>query len=337
MKRWEIKAQGIEGLQQVEAAEPAPGPREVLVRVRACSLNYRDVLTAEGKYSRAPNKAGLVPLSDGAGEVESVGAEVTSVKPGDRVAGNFFQAWHGGPWKGEYVPSAMGGGIDGMLSEKVVLQEQGVVPLPAGYSFEEGATLPCAALTAWNSVVTHGGLTKGETLLVQGTGGVSIFALQIARALGAEVIATTSSAAKASRLQAMGVKAVVNYKEEPDWEKAVLGLTGKKGVELVCEVGGAGTLEKSIRSLAHGGRVMLVGVLAGGVSAGNPFGLAMKNATLRGIYVGSTSEFLQMNRFFEQHAVRPVIDRVFHFGEAPEALRYLKSGAHFGKVVISFG
>jgi NADPH:quinone reductase-like Zn-dependent oxidoreductase len=307
----------------------------VLVRVRATSLNYRDLLTAEGRYNRAPNKPGLVPLSDGAGEVEAVGAEVTTVKVGDRVAGNFFQAWHGGPWKGDYVPSAMGGGIDGMLSEKVILQEHSTVPLPSGWSFEEGATLPCAALTAWNSVVTHGGLTKGETLLVQGTGGVSIFALQLARALGAEVIATTSSAAKASRLQAMGVKAVINYKDEPEWEKAVLGLTGKKGVELVCEVGGAGTLEKSIRALAHGGRVMLVGVLAGGVSAGNPFGLAMKNATLRGIYVGSTAEFLVMNRFLEQHALRPVIDKVFPFGEAPEAFRYLKSGAHFGKVVVA--
>ena len=335
MKRWEIRGSGIETLELVDAPEPLPGSKQVLVRVRATSLNYRDLLTVEGRYRGGPGRAGLVPLSDGAGEVVAAGAEVKTLRAGDRVAGNFFQAWHGGGWRGDYTGSAMGGGIDGMLSELVVLEEAGAVKLPAGYSFAEGAALPCAAVTAWNSVVTHGALAPGETLLIQGTGGVSIFALQIARALGAQVIATSSSAAKIERLAGLGVRASVNYKENPDWEKAVLALTDKRGVDLVVEVGGAGTLDKSIRALAHNGRVMLVGVLAGGAQAANPFGLAMKNATMRGIYVGSSAEFTAMNRFFEQHAIKPMIDRIFPFADAKAAYAHLKSGAHFGKVVVS--
>ena len=335
MKRWEIRGSGIDALDLADAPEPAPGPKQVLVRVRATSLNYRDVLTVEGRYRGVPGRPGLVPLSDGAGEVVGLGSEVTSLQVGDRVAGNFFQTWHGGAWRGDHIPSAMGGGRDGMLSELVVLEEGGTVKLPAGYNFEEGATLPCAALTAWNSVVTHGALGKDETLLVQGTGGVSVFALQIARALGARVLATSSSAAKIERLAGMGASASVNYRDNPDWEKAILALTDKRGVDLVVEVGGAGTLEKSIRALAHCGRIMLVGVLAGGTQAANPFGLAMKNATLRGIYVGSSAEFAAMNRFFEQHAIKPVIDRVFPFEDAKAAYAHLKSGAHYGKVVIA--
>ena len=334
MKRWEIRGSGIEALELVDAPEPQAGPKQVVVRVRATSLNYRDVLTVEGKYRGTPGRAGMVPLSDGAGEVVALGPGVTTLAVGDRVAGNFFQAWHGGAWRGDYVPSAMGGGRDGMLTELVVLEEGGTVKLPAGYSFEEGATLPCAGLTAWNSVVTQGALGKDETLLVQGTGGVSIFALQFARALGARVFATSSSVAKIERLAAMGAAASVNYRDNPEWEKAILALSEKKGVELVVEVGGAGTLEKSIRALAHGGRIMLVGVLAGGAQAANPFGLAMKNATLRGIYVGSSAEFAAMNAFIERHAIKPVIDRVFPFGEAKAAYAHLKSGAHYGKVVI---
>ncbi len=338
MRTWELRGNGIETLALVERPTPQPGPGQVRVRIRATSLNYRDLMVASGTYARgAPPKRPLVPLSDGAGEVVAVGPGVSSVKPGDRVAGNFFQAWHAGPWKGDYAASALGGGIDGMLTEQVLLAEGGAVKLPEGWTFEEGATLPCAALTAWNSVVTHGGLRAGETLLVQGTGGVSVFALQIARALGAEVIATTSSAAKAERLKAMGADAVINYRERPDWEADVLALTGGRGVDLIVEVGGPSNLDRSMRAAALGGQVVYLGILGGLGARFDPEAMRGRSLILRTTNNGSRQAFEQMNAAIAAARLRPVIDRVFDFDDARAAYRHLEAQAHMGKVVIKTG
>ena len=242
---------GIDSLTLVERPEPTPGPRQVLVRVRATSLNYRDLITIEGNYARAAPKPDLIPLSDGAGEVVAVGPGVTRVKVGDRVAGCFMQKWVGGAIDDAAIGSAMGGAIDGMLTELAVLEEDGVVRLPPGLSFEEGATLPCAAVTAWHALVEIGGIKAGDTVLVLGSGGVSIFALQFAKMFGARVIATSSSKAKAERLKAMGAEAVVDYRATPDWDQEIAKLTGGRGVDITVEVGGAGTLPRSLHGDAH--------------------------------------------------------------------------------------
>ncbi len=324
---------GIDALQLGEKPVPRPGPMEVLVRLRAASLNYRDLLIVEGNYGRNLPLP-LVPLSDGAGEVVEVGAGVTRWQPGDLVAGTFFQDWEAGRITDSVSKSAMGGAIDGVLSEYAVFHERGVVELPSHLTFEEGATLPCAALTAWHCLAS-GGMSCGDTVLTLGTGGVSIFALQFARAAGARVIATTGSAAKAAILQEFGASAVINYRTEPAWEKRVLDLTGGDGVDIVVEVGGAGTLPQSLKSTRMGGHISLIGVLAGQQGEVSPLPAVMKNVRIQGIYVGCREMFESMNRAIALHGIRPVIDRVFPFEEARDAYRYLKSGAHFGKVVIA--
>ncbi len=325
---------GIEALQLREKEQPRPGDGEVLVRMRAASLNYRDLMVVEGSYSRNLPMP-LVPLSDGAGEVVSVGGAVGRWRPGDRVAGTFFQDWVGGKIPHEAPKSALGGAIDGVLAEYVLFREQGLVRIPDHLSFEEGATLPCAAVTAWHAL-RSGDPVCGDTILTMGTGGVSVFALLFARASGMRVIATTGSEAKMDRLRELGASDVINYKTEPDWDKKVWELTGKKGVDLVVEVGGAGTLAKSLKAVRLGGHISLIGVLAGATGEVNPLPAVMKKVRIQGIYVGSREMFTAMNRAIEFHAIRPVIDRVFPFDEAKQAYTYLKSGAHFGKVVISF-
>jgi NADPH:quinone reductase-like Zn-dependent oxidoreductase len=296
-------------------------------------LNYRDLLMAKGLYNpRLPLPRVL--CSDAAGEVLAVGDGVSSVKPGDRVASCFFQDWADGPPTDAAARSALGGELDGVLAEKVVLKEQGVVPIPYHLSFEEAATLPCAALTAWNALTTDFD-PSGQTVLVQGTGGVSIFALQFAKALGAKVLATSGHDEKLKRALALGADAGTNYKTNPDWDKWAK-LASGGGVDLVVEVGGAGTLEKSVRAIKPGGRIALIGVLAGG-SAFNPLPLMMKAGTLRGIFVGGRAMFLAMNRHIAERQLRPVVDRVFPFADAPAALRHLEAAGHFGKVVIAAG
>jgi NADPH:quinone reductase-like Zn-dependent oxidoreductase len=333
LRTWRfVESFGIENLRLVELPDPEPGPGEAVVRVRACSLNYRDLVVANGGYGRTV-KVPLTPLSDGAGEVMAVGAGVTRVKPGDRVCGIFMQRWiEGGP-SDEKFASALGGGIDGMLSEQVRLNAEGLVPMPPHLSFEEAATLPCAAVTAWNGLFRSGGLKPGESVLVLGTGGVSIFALQFGKIAGARVIATSGSDAKLERVRAMGAHGTVNYKTNPAWDKAVLALTGGVGVDHVVEVGGAGTLPLSIRSVRRGGHIALIGVLTGQGEM-DPRPVLVKSVKVQGIYVGSREMFEEMNRAISLAGMRPVVDRVFGFEEAPEAMRYMATGAHFGKVCI---
>ena len=325
---------GIDSLTLVERPDPTPGPRQILVRVRASSLNYRDLLTIEAKSARAAPKPDLIPLSDGAGEVVAVGPGVTRFKTGDRVAGCFVQRWFGGPIRESAMGSAMGGAIDGMLTELAVLEEEGAVLLPAHLSFEEGAALPCAAVTAWNALVVIGELKAGETVLVQGSGGVSIFALQFANLFGARVIATSSSAAKAQRLKQMGAEAVIDYKATPDWDVEALKLTGNRGVDITVEVGGAGTLPRSFLATRVGGRIAVIGLLTGAATV-DPMPILRRNLRVQGLYVGSTEMFEAMNRAIEAGGLKPVIDRVFPFAEAKDAYRHLKSQQHFGKIVIA--
>lgn len=334
MKAYEICGSfGFDNLTLAERPDPVPGHGQVLVRVRAAALNFRDLLVVKGLYN--PNlPLPLVPCSDGAGEVVAVGAGVSRVRIGDRVAGIFMQKWLGGAIDEQGARSALGGDLDGMLAEQVVLSEEGVVPLPEHLSFEEGATLPCAAVTAWHAVV-ESGIRPGDTVLLLGTGGVSIFALQFARMCGARVIATSGNDAKLARAKELGAADGVNYRAVPDWDRAVRELTGGAGVDLVVEVGGAGTLARSLRAVRIGGQVSLIGVLTGADGEVNPLPVVMKKVRVQGIFVGSRAMFEAMNRAIALHRLRPVIDRVFPFGEARAALAYLESGAHFGKVCIS--
>jgi NADPH:quinone reductase-like Zn-dependent oxidoreductase len=335
MKVYEIQSNaGIDALALVDRPEPKPAAGEVLVQVKATSLNYRDLLVIEGAYG-AGQKYPLIPISDGAGEVVAVGKGVTRVKIGDRVAATFFQDWIYGSLTREQMKSDLGGGIDGMLAEYVILHQDGLVILPDHLSYAEGATLPCAAVTAWHGLVTKGNISPGDSVLLLGTGGVSIFALQFAKIHGARAIATSSSDEKLALIKQLGADETINYKTTPDWEKQVYQLTNRTGVDHVVEVGGAGTLPKSLQAVRIGGRVSLIGVLSGRGSEIDPMPILFKSLTVQGIYVGSREMFEAMNQTIQQHQIKPIIDRVFPFNEAREAYRYLKSAAHFGKVVIN--
>jgi NADPH:quinone reductase-like Zn-dependent oxidoreductase len=326
------RANGIDTLEAHEAPRPVPGRGQILVRMRAASLNYRDLNVASGRAARGSLPENLIPLSDGAGEVVETGPDVTRVKAGDRVAGLFMQSWLGGEIEQWHVDSSRGGAIDGVLAEYVLFDQEGVVPLPDHLSFEEGATLPCAAVTAWNALYAGRPLKTGDSVLVLGTGGVSVFALQFARAAGARVIATSSSDEKLAKVRALGAHDGINYRTHPEWQDQVTALTHGRGVDHVVEVGGAGTLGRSIEAARLGGQVHLIGVLTGGEI--NPTPLLRKNIILRGIYVGSRQMFEAMNAAITLHQIRPVIDRVFPFDQAREAYHYMKSQQHVGKVVI---
>jgi NADPH:quinone reductase-like Zn-dependent oxidoreductase len=325
---------GIDALIKVDPPMPKPGRRQVLVKVVACSLNFRDLAIALGTY-RMPTRQNVIPLSDGAGEVVEVGADVTRIRVGDRVAGCFFQRWIGGPPSADTHTSALGGSIDGMLREYAVLEEDGVVNLPTHLSFEEGATLPCAAVTAWHALAEHAHIVAGQTVLVQGTGGVSIFGLQFARLMGAEVIVTSSSDEKLARARELGATHLVNYKSNPEWEKKVVDLTSG-GVDHVVEVGGPGTLAQSLRAIRVGGKITLIGVLSGAAEI-NPMLIFARRANVQGISVGSKQMFEAMNRAIAVSVLKPIIDKVFPFDEAPAAYRHLQSAQHFGKVVVRIG
>jgi NADPH:quinone reductase-like Zn-dependent oxidoreductase len=335
MKAYEIKeAVGIDGLVLNEQrAEPEAGPGEIKIRVRAAALNYRDLLVAKGAY-RGGTKPSVIPLSDGAGDVIATGAGVSRFKTGDRAAGAFFPRWAAGAITAEATAAALGGGSDGMLADYVVLPESGAIHVPAHLTDAEAATLPCAALTAWNAVVAMGKIKAGETVLLLGTGGVSLFALQFAKMHGARVILTSSSDTKLERAKALGADEVINYRATPDWDKAVGALTDGRGADLVVEVGGPGTLERSIRSVRVGGRIAMIGVVTG-TGQVDPRPLISRAIRLQGIYVGSLEMFRAMNAAIGANKLVPVIDRTFPFDRAREAYAHLATGSHFGKIVIT--
>ena len=335
MRVFEIRDRfGLEALTIGERPRPAPGPGQVLLKMRAASLNYRDLMLVKGQYNPRL-KLPRIPLSDGVGEVAAVGAGATRFNVGDRVAGLFMPGWQEGELTEAKARTALGDAFDGMLAEFVVLPEDGVIPVPAHLTDEEAACFPCAAVTAWNALVTRGGVRAGETVLIQGTGGVSLFALQFARLAGARVIATSSSDEKLAKVLAMGASDGINYKATPGWADRVRELTGGVGVDHVVEVGGAGTLGQSLRAVRVAGQISLIGVLTGRGEV-DPTPMLMKAVRVQGIYVGSGAMFAAMNRAIALHGLRPVVDRVFPFEQAREALAYMESQAHFGKIVIRF-
>ncbi len=323
---------GPDALKLEDLPEPAPGPGEVLVRTRAASLNYRDLLVVKGHYSRKLPLP-LIPLSDGAGEVVGLGARVTRWTPGDRVVAPFMTGWIDGPPTEAKASTALGGAIDGVLAELRVFPEEALLPIPEHLTYEEASTLPCAGVTAWNALIHGRGLNPGETVLVQGTGGVSLFALQFARLAGARVIATSSRDDKLERVRQLGASDTINYRSQPDWDEEVRRITDGVGVDHVVEVGGVGTLAKSFRAVRPGGRICTIGVLSGAGEVGF-LPIFMKSIELQGIYVGSRAMFEAMNRAISHHQLHPVVDRVFEFDQTVDALTYLESGAHFGKVVL---
>jgi NADPH:quinone reductase-like Zn-dependent oxidoreductase len=334
MKAYQLTATtGPGALRLVQLPEPKPAHCQVLVRVRATSLNYRDLMVATGNYGEV--ELPLIPLSDGAGEIAAVGEGVTRWKIGDRVAGTFFQGWQTGPFQREMPKTALGGALNGMLAEYVALSENGVVAVPPHLTFEEAATLPCAALTAWHALVMHGNISAAETVLLLGTGGVSIFALQFAKMHGARVIITSSSDEKLARANALGADDTINYCSTPDWDKEVFRLTDTAGVDHVVEVGGKDTLAKSLHSIRIGGQIHSIGGVSGFSTDVVLGDIIRKLAIVRGVFVGSRAMFEGMNCAITRHKTKPAIDRVFSFADAPAAYKYQQSGKHFGKVVIS--
>jgi NADPH:quinone reductase-like Zn-dependent oxidoreductase len=326
------QATGIDSLTLAEADIPQPGRGQVLVRMHAASINYRDLMIVNGRAARGAPPANLVPLSDGAGEVVSIGPEVTRVKSGDRVAGCFMQTWIGGPIGPDDAASSMGGAIDGVLAEYRVFDQNGLVHLPTHLSYEQGATLPCAGVTAWNALFAGQTLYPGDSVLVLGTGGVSVFALQLAVAAGLTVVATSSSDQKLERMQRLGATHLVNYRQHPEWQDQVVALTNG-GVTRVVEVGGPGTLSRSILATRQSGEIGMIGALTTGGDI-NPVTAMRKGLIMRGIYVGSQQMFEAMNRAITAHRIEPVVDRVFPFEQAAEAYRHQTGQTHLGKVVI---
>jgi len=332
MRRYVLKpgATGTGALQIEELAQRNLQPHEVGVRMHSASLNYRDLIAADHGVGRE-----LVPLSDGAGVVEEVGEAVSHLQKGDRVTGLFFPHWQSGEIDACVFSSARGGEpTDGMLSQYVYGQEKSFIKFPDHLSFEEASTLPCAGLTAWNALVVRGKLKPGETVVIMGTGGVAIFALQLAKKIGARVILLSSSDEKLKKAKTMGADEGINYREHPDWEKRVLEKTGGTGADLVLELGGGGTLGRSIEAVRMSGRISLVGVLTGFEAEVNPLPILRKSLSVRGIYVGSADMQRQLHRALEVNEIHPVIDRIFPFDQAKEAYAYMKSARHFGKIVI---
>lgn len=337
MKAYEIiSGTGVDSIQLTERPSPVAKAGEVIMTLRACSLNFRDVINISGPQDGRAKNTGVIPLSDGAGIVTAVGEGVTRLKVGDRVANAFMPDWLSGPMTPEVQARALGGTVDGVLTEQIALPATGVVRIPDHLTFEEAATLPCAGVTAWYAQFVGGRIVPGDTVLLLGTGGVSIFALQFAKMAGARVIITSSSDEKLARAKALGADHTINYRSHPDWQNLVLDLTGGKGADHAVEVGGPDTLNKTLEAVRVGGSISLMGVLTGFSANINTVAILHKNIKIQGTYVGSVSMFEAMTRALALHRTKPVIDRVFPFDQAKAALQHLKSGNHFGKVVVSF-
>jgi NADPH:quinone reductase-like Zn-dependent oxidoreductase len=335
MHVWEIQnSYGLDHLALAEKPEPKPHAGQVVVAMKAASLNYRDLMTVKGYGGAFPLP--LVPFSDGAGDVVAVGDGVTRVRAGDKVCPLFFQSWLSGPVSFESRMKALGGSVPGVLQQKMLIAAEGVSKYPGHLSYEEAATLPCAGLTAWRALTVETSVGPGQTVLVQGTGGVSIFALQFAKALGAKVIATSSSDAKLERARELGADHTINYKTTPDWGAKARELTGGKGVDVVVEVGGENTLAQSMDAARVGGSIVIIGVL-GGFSAPVMVPLVFsKNLRIFGISVGSREQFDDMCAHIERWKLKPVVDKTFPFAEVPAALRLMEAGGHFGKIAVRF-
>lgn len=334
MKAYEIQQFGIENLTLTEREKPEPKANEVLVEFHAASVNYRDMMMVKGTYN-PKLKTPLVPFSDGAGEIVAVGENVSKWNVGDRVCPIFMQGWIEGEISYQKARTALGGNLDGCLREFGAFDENGLVRIPDHLSFEEAATLPCAAVTAYHALFVSGCVKPDDTLLLLGTGGVSIFALQLASVYGVRTIITSSSDEKLQRAKDLGADELINYKANEDWDKAVLDLTEKRGVDHIVEVGGAGTMQKSLKAVKFGGHIAVIGVLSGGEGGISPVPIFMKSVKLQGIFVGSRQMFEGLNQMLCMHShLKPVVDKVFEFDEAREALKYMESAAHFGKIVV---
>lgn len=334
MKVWALKgAFGLESLRVDERPCPSPRRGEVLLAMKAASLNYRDTIVVEGGYGPRVQTP-LIPVSDGVGVVTAVGEGVGRVKVGDRVAPLFFQSWFGGTPRQSKFQATLGGPIDGVLAESMCLDEQGVAVVPRHLSDEQAACLPCAGLTAWSALAENGRVGPDDTVLVQGTGGVGLFCLQFAKAMGARVIMTSSSDEKLDRARNLGADETINYRDNPDWDRNVKNLTAGEGCDHVIELGGAETLERSIRAVRIGGQISLIGVLSGAAARMTLPLVVMRNIRLQGVTVGSRDGFEAMCRAIANHGIRPVVDRVYGFGQVREAFVRLKGAQHFGKVCI---
>jgi len=328
---------GLDQLKVVDVPDPMPGPGEVLVRMRAVSLNYRDLLMVGGIYGRAPSMAGAItPFSDGCGMVEAIGPGVTRFAVGDRVATLFFQGWISGPPTLEKLSTSLGYPIPGAGRELGVFSQEGLSKVPDFLTDQQVATLPCAALTAWRGLFEDARLKPGDTVVLQGTGGVSIFGLQFAHAAGLRTLITSSSDEKLQRAKALGADHLVNYRQEEEWSKPVRAATGGVGADLILEVGGGGTIEQSMRAVKIGGHIAIIGVVAGAGNPFNPAGLIGNSAKMQGLSVGSREAFEAMCRAIDQHRIQPVVDKVFPWTEARAAFQAMQGGEHFGKIVLEF-
>jgi len=333
MKAYQIDEFGIDKLRVVERDVPRPAAAEILVKLHAASLNYRDVMVVNGTYNPRM-KLAAIPFSDAAGEVVEIGSDVSKWKAGDRVCSTVIPGWMDGGPTAEKSKTAIGSGnFDGVLQEYRTFGQDALVAAPSHLSFEEASTLSCAALTAWHALVVSGKVKAGASVLTLGTGGVSIFAVQFAKLLGAHVIATSSSDEKLEKVRRLGADETINYREREDWDKAVLELTGGRGVDHVIEVGGTGTLPRSVKAVRVGGHIALIGALDMSGEF-NPVPVFMKNIRVQGIFIGSRAMFEDMNAKIAEAGLRPVIHRTFEFADAREALKYMESGSHFGKIVI---
>ncbi len=325
---------GMDHLVLSSRPDPRPGAGEVLLRMKAASLNYRDLVVPDRGYGQYTGTLPLIPISDGVGEVVEVGAGVSRVAVGDRVCPSFLQRWVGGDLNLERITGSLGGPIDGVMADLMVLPEGGVCRVPEHLSDVQAATLPCAALTAWSALVTEGGLRAGDRLLVQGTGGVALFALQFAKMAGAHVTVISSSDDKLARARALGADAGINYRSEPEWARASRAITGGAGFDHILELGGEKTLPQSLRCIRPGGTVSMIGVLSGGTMSASLGLIVTRQVRLQGITVGSRDGFEAMLRAIGQHRLEPIVDRVFDFAELKDAMAHLASGAHFGKVCL---